>query len=182
MLNNLLFLSGKAEDATMISKDELGTQSPWRPDSDLPSDGSWSGTLASPSLLDEVHFRLLRRALLKILSTDIAESTYAQIIDGLPTVQSFKESYDYMKGHPVYELNHTNVCPGSLDTAREFRSKLELSDLRFEKRVRDPQTKLLPPSSPLTRARCFMASNIPSRALAPLTCGLWSSSPSPAIK
>lgn len=131
----------------MISRDDPGIQSPRRRDSGLSFDGSWSGTLASPSLLDEVHLRLFRRALLNILSTDLAELTYAQIIDGLPTVQSFKESYDYMKGHPVYELDHTDVCPGSLDTAREFRSKLEISDLRFEKRVRDPQAMLLLPSN-----------------------------------
>lgn len=102
----------------MTGDAEIGSKGGLNPPGSSPGILS-GGTLVSPSLLDEEHFQEFHRALLNILSTDLAEFNHAQILDGLPTVKSFKESYDYMKGHPVYELDHTKLCPGSLGTARE---------------------------------------------------------------
>ncbi|RSL93329.1 hypothetical protein CEP52_013302 [Fusarium oligoseptatum] len=82
--------------------------------------------------LPESHRNTFRGALRNILSTDIAEHTYAQILDGLPTVESQNESYPILDGHPVYELDHRELCEGSLDKAHEFRTRFDPSDLLFK--------------------------------------------------
>ncbi|CAM1503228.1 Fc.00g080040.m01.CDS01 [Cosmosporella sp. VM-42] len=87
----------------------------------------------TPDLLDDAHKHIFERALLNLLSSDAAERTYAQILDGLPTEQSLDDSYVFMKGHPVYELKHTQICEGFLEKAREFRAQFNISQLRFEK-------------------------------------------------
>ena len=91
------------------------------------------GTL---SLLDEEHRRTFRRALLNILSTDLAESTYAQILDGLPTAESLRRSWSPLNDHPVHALDHTEVCDGSLERARNLRLAIDFSLLRFDIEVR----------------------------------------------
>ncbi|KAK7397905.1 hypothetical protein QQX98_012725 [Neonectria punicea] len=83
-------------------------------------------------VLDDVHRETFRRALMRVLATPLAEFTYAQILDGLPTEQSFKDSYFFMDRHPVYELEHVELCKGFLDKAREFRANFNPSDLLFK--------------------------------------------------
>ncbi|KAL6361420.1 hypothetical protein LRP88_04888 [Fusarium phalaenopsidis] len=74
-----------------------------------------------------------RRALGNILSTDNAVHTYAQILDGLPTEQSFLEGYVRLdETHPVFELGHTEMCEGFLDKAREFRDRFDPCELVFK--------------------------------------------------
>lgn len=87
--------------------------------------------------LPETHQATFRGALRNILSTDVAEHTYAQILDGLPTEQSFLEGYVRIdKTHPVFELGHTEICEGFLDKAREFRDRFDPCDLMFKDNVR----------------------------------------------
>ena len=100
-----------------------------------------SGPHASLDILDDERMQTFRRALQNILSTEIAEFTYAQLLDGLPTQESLKESYPPMRDHPVHELGHTTVCDGSLEKARELRSNIVFSDFSFDLHVR-----YLPPS------------------------------------
>ncbi|KPM42479.1 hypothetical protein AK830_g4052 [Neonectria ditissima] len=85
------------------------------------------------SMLESPHKDVFSQALMNILSTDLAEFTYAQILDGLPTVESFRESYVWMEGHPVYELDHTQLCEGFLEKARQFRDQFDLLQLAFKK-------------------------------------------------
>lgn len=85
--------------------------------------------------LDNEHKETFRQALRRLLSTPVAELTYAQILDGLPTEQSFRDSYVWMPCHPVYELEHTELCEGFLDKARDFRAKFDPFDLRFKQSV-----------------------------------------------
>ncbi|KAF5017836.1 hypothetical protein F66182_10207 [Fusarium sp. NRRL 66182] len=99
--------------------------------------------LQSIDTLDDEHKVPFRRALGNLLSTDRAEYTYAQIIDGLPTRESFKEGYHVVQGHPVFELNHTQICPGSIDKIRKFRAQLDYSSLRFQKHLNAFTTQLL---------------------------------------
>lgn len=87
-------------------------------------------------VLDAEHKATFRQALMRLLSTPLAEFTYAQILDGLPTEQSFRDSYYFMHRHPVYELGHTELCKGFLKKARDFRAKFNPSDLRFNQSVR----------------------------------------------
>jgi len=90
----------------------------------------------SIDILDEDHRELFTRAVTRILSTDIAEITYAQIIDGLPLFDVLLDSRDglFPKGHPI--RNHTQLCPGILDKTREFRDKFRPQILQFDSRVR----------------------------------------------
>lgn len=89
-------------------------------------------------ILDEVHKSTFGQALMNILSTDVAEFTYAQILDGLPTEDSLREGYPWMEGHPVNELEHQQLCAGFIDKAREFRIQFDLSQLNLDDSVRLP--------------------------------------------
>ncbi|KAF7563632.1 hypothetical protein G7046_g454 [Stylonectria norvegica] len=83
-------------------------------------------------LLDEDHRKPLDRAVSNLLGTDIAEFTYAQILDGLPTEKSLRESFAVVKDHPVYTKHHAEICPGFLDKARKFRAQFTTDQLRFQ--------------------------------------------------
>lgn len=73
---------------------------------------------------------------MNVLRTKVAEFTFAQILDGLPTEQSLNDSYFYMEGHPVYELEHKELCEGYFEKAREFRCRFDPSSLLFNQVVR----------------------------------------------
>lgn len=85
--------------------------------------------------LDGEHRQLLVRAIAAILSSELAEITYAQIIDGLPigdvAYDSRRQPYD---GHPI-DHAHEELCPGMLDKAREFRDGFQPEVLTFNSQV-----------------------------------------------
>lgn len=83
-------------------------------------------------ILDNEHKRIFQRALMNILSTHVAETTYAQILDGLPTCDSMGDSYGYMDDHPAYATEHEQICPGFLEKAREFRAGFDISQLSLK--------------------------------------------------
>lgn len=70
------------------------------------------GPHTSLDVLDQEHLSTFRRALLNVLSTDVAESTCCQLLDGLPTAESLTEAYFPMLDHPVHELDHAEMCDG----------------------------------------------------------------------
>jgi len=89
--------------------------------------------------LDGDHHHLLVCAIMRVLSTELAEVTYAQIIDGLPTGDVAYEAYGTpYAGHPIDQA-HNELCPGMLDKARQFRD-----DLRPEMLVFDSQVGAIP--------------------------------------
>ncbi|KFA72690.1 hypothetical protein S40288_03393 [Stachybotrys chartarum IBT 40288] len=71
--------------------------------------------------LDDAHRKILERAITRVLSTEIAEATYAQIVDGLPlsTVASESSHGVPYHGHPIWRA-HQELCPGVLEKTREF--------------------------------------------------------------
>ncbi|POR38611.1 Uncharacterized protein TPAR_01182 [Tolypocladium paradoxum] len=86
--------------------------------------------------LDCDHLSAFTLALSNVLSTEVAELTYAQIIDGLPTRESyaeFRSFYPAEDEHPAYKHHH--LCDGALDIARQFRSTLSPLALRFNPHV-----------------------------------------------
>lgn len=89
----------------------------------------------SRSVVDERHNQILERAVQNILSTDIAELAYAQIIDGLPLRSAYHKAFPRIEDHPVNVLAHKELCPGSLERAREVRKEFALSHLWFQKPV-----------------------------------------------
>jgi len=93
---------------------------------------------ADPEILDAHHLGALRLAIEKLLSTELAEFTYAQIIDGLPTTDSFFDFHSLYRdsGHPI--KTHETLCDEALERARAFRSKFDLMSLRFDPTVTLP--------------------------------------------
>lgn len=97
-------------------------------------------------LLDQAHRCALEQAVRNILATDLAETAYAQILDGLPTEESLMDSYTFQEDdHPVFALNHVDICPGFVDKARQFRSEFDPSHLRYQPRVCSPRHHTLRP-------------------------------------
>ena len=88
------------------------------------------------STLDETHRGLLARAISRVASTELAEVTYAQLIDGLPLsdVAGDKGYTDFPYDHPIFEF-HENLCPGIMDKTRKFRDEFRLETLRFDAKV-----------------------------------------------
>lgn len=89
--------------------------------------------MASLGTLDKEHLQPLRRALLKCLSTSVAEYTYAQILDGQPTCYKYAGDHYYEDSWPV--MQHEEICPGYLEKARAFRSDFDVLSLKFDAKV-----------------------------------------------
>ncbi|KAL1861439.1 hypothetical protein VTK73DRAFT_7074 [Phialemonium thermophilum] len=79
--------------------------------------------------VDSDHYEAFATALTNLLHTSIAEHTYAEIIDGLPTADTWY-AYHGIR-HDIIEA-HRELCPGALETARHFRADLQPKDLAFD--------------------------------------------------
>jgi hypothetical protein len=92
----------------------------------------------SAASLEGQHHDIFVRAVSNVLSTEIAEFTYAQIIDGLPLSSIADDTYDnggsLTHTHPLY-TKHTKLCPGVLETTRQFRAGFDPSIVQFDYRV-----------------------------------------------
>jgi hypothetical protein len=86
--------------------------------------------------VDVDHYHAFTTALTNLLHTDLAELTYGEIIDGVPTADTWA-IYDGSR-HDIIET-HRELCPGTLDAARQFRANLRLADLTFDSTVRIPR-------------------------------------------
>lgn len=87
----------------------------------------------SLDILDAAHQNPFEKALRRILNTELAEHTYAEILDGLPTNDSYRDLHYPQAGHPC--LQHLELCPGSRERACEFRSGLDITALKFNSSV-----------------------------------------------
>ena len=83
--------------------------------------------------VDVEHYGAFTTALASLLRTSIAEQTYAEIIDGIPTADTWY-AYDGLR-HDIIEAHH-ELCPGILEAAREFRANLRPENLSFDSTVR----------------------------------------------
>ncbi|KAI0892707.1 hypothetical protein F4806DRAFT_478902 [Annulohypoxylon nitens] len=86
--------------------------------------------------LDSRHCDLFIRALVRIMSTDLARLTYAQIIDGLPLSEVVDENgiRGLSDGHPLYEA-HENLCNGVVERTEEMRTNFNPKILKFDSRL-----------------------------------------------
>ncbi|KAG4278931.1 hypothetical protein FPRO04_06252 [Fusarium proliferatum] len=86
--------------------------------------------------LDEPHQDTVRSAIARILDTDVAEITYAQIIDGLPLGEVAFESRGGMP-HDDHPINHCHdkLCDGILNRTREFHRTFDPAVLQFDSRL-----------------------------------------------
>ncbi|KAF7552557.1 hypothetical protein G7046_g7384 [Stylonectria norvegica] len=86
--------------------------------------------------LDQEHRNAAATAISNIVSTDIAETTYAQIVDGLPLDSVLEEAYGdpiLAAGHPIYD--HKSLCPGVLEKTRSFQARFDPELLQFDARL-----------------------------------------------
>jgi hypothetical protein len=87
--------------------------------------------------IDGDHHTILIRAINRILLTDIAEMTYAQILDGLPLASVADDSAQGTPPdhHPIRD-HHEELCPGVLEKIRDFRKNFNPDILEFDSTVR----------------------------------------------
>lgn len=85
--------------------------------------------------VDVDHYGAFTTALVNLLLTSIAEHTYAEMIDGIPTADTWY-AYHGVR-HDVIEA-HRELCPGTLDTARQFRADLCPENLTLDSTVGFP--------------------------------------------
>ncbi|KAK7934571.1 hypothetical protein PG985_000066 [Apiospora marii] len=83
--------------------------------------------------IEEGHRNYFITAITRLISTDIAEVTYAQLFDGLPLsdVAGNRGYSAFPDDHPIYEV-HEELCPGMVDKTRKFRNEFHLETLRFD--------------------------------------------------
>ena len=82
--------------------------------------------------LAEQHHSTLASALANLLSTSIAEQTYAQIVDGLP-LSDVWEKYPNDRHDPIG--NHRTLCPGSLEAVESLRLGFDIDVLELDATV-----------------------------------------------
>lgn len=95
--------------------------------------------------LDEDHLTTYIRAIRNVLSTKLAESTFAQTVDGLPLwdVVYSLGYYGLDREEPVFK--HRELCPGVVEKTRAFRADFDPKtfDIRAElKKYRRSQLAL----------------------------------------
>lgn len=102
--------------------------------------------LSSLRLLDEEHTAVFRNALENLLLTEASESAYAEIFDGLPTLDSWNEFHFWapVKGNPIVELEHKELCAGSREKSQKLRSEFDVYTLLFPSQVCQLQIFNLP--------------------------------------
>lgn len=83
--------------------------------------------------LDASHLAAFTTALSSILSTTIAENTYAQILDGLPVTETYNEYANDRLHEPIN--NHKQLCPGSLEAVKGFRDDFDIHLLELDAAV-----------------------------------------------
>lgn len=83
--------------------------------------------MARIDILDKDHHEPFQVGLRRILQTEVAEFTYAQIIDGLPTRDSYEDQHWPQDGHPA--LEHEDLCLGALERAGQFKSEFDMNTL-----------------------------------------------------
>lgn len=83
--------------------------------------------------LDGEHLASLKQAMANILSTPLAEFAYAQIVDGMPTRDTYIANHYFHEGFPA--LNHQELCPGTMEKARAFCSQFNVLSLNFKPKV-----------------------------------------------
>lgn len=90
-------------------------------------------------VLDGQHLDALSRAIGNVLKTKLALTTLAQIIDGLPTLDTVWDQYSskYHRNHPINR--HEQVCPGSLEKANDFIRSFDIGQMNFRSEVRGTQ-------------------------------------------
>lgn len=84
------------------------------------------------------HYDILTNALANVLDCQVARTTYAQILDGLPLKSVVKDVYQgeiVCPGHPLLEEEH-ELWPGVLNKIEELRASAPLDTFEVDASVR----------------------------------------------
>jgi hypothetical protein len=83
------------------------------------------------------HINILLQAIQNVLSTQIAEDTMAQLVDGLPTEQVAADARGCLMtiDHPLIK-EHGKICEPALARTRELRANFSVSQISFDDQVR----------------------------------------------
>lgn len=99
-------------------------------DSGIKSDKS------SINILDREYHELVARALRNTLSTEIVQTTLAQIVDGLPLPSVLEDTHRGLELEPDHPLfTHESLCPGAIEKTGEIMRTFEIEDLKFNTSV-----------------------------------------------
>ncbi|KAL8349134.1 hypothetical protein RB601_002035 [Gaeumannomyces tritici] len=90
----------------------------------------------SIEILDEPHLETLKRAISNIISTQAAETVYAQVVDGLPLREALRgpRASDLPIKHPIRTC-HSDLCLGVLEKVHEFRDAFQPEILKFDSSI-----------------------------------------------
>lgn len=82
------------------------------------------------------HRKVLDRAIKNVLSTELAQFTYAQIMDGLLTGDvSWDRRCPGVFGEHLIDSDQEDLCPGAMDKAREYYEQWNPKILMFDPMV-----------------------------------------------
>lgn len=96
---------------------------------------AYDSRLPFQSINSERHRQILDRAIRNVLSTELAQFTYAQIIDGLPIADvAWDRRLPGIMGEHIID-GHETLCPGALEKAREYYKEWDPSSLKFDPEV-----------------------------------------------
>ncbi|KAI0153026.1 hypothetical protein GGR57DRAFT_468578 [Xylariaceae sp. FL1272] len=88
--------------------------------------------------LDSAHSAQFSRSLENVLSSEVAQLTYGQIVDGLPIASVESDTGNNGMGvgleHPIHDEDnpHDKLCPGVMERLQELRDKFDISSLKFD--------------------------------------------------
>lgn len=80
--------------------------------------------------LDVEHLASFKQAIINLLSLPTIKFTYTQIINRMPTSDTYTTDHWFYMGFPV--LNHKELCPSTINKARAFQSKFDINSLTFK--------------------------------------------------
>ncbi|KAI8292453.1 hypothetical protein K4K60_006014 [Colletotrichum sp. SAR11_57] len=85
---------------------------------------------------DGDHRDTFTRALWNVLGTEVAEITFAQIVDGLPLAEVAQDSGNgsLLNEHPIHDL-HQQLCPGVIEKTHEFRDKFDPGTIQIDSKL-----------------------------------------------
>ncbi|KAK4032174.1 hypothetical protein C8A01DRAFT_50975 [Parachaetomium inaequale] len=88
-------------------------------------------TASNLSVLDTARAGTFKQALARALSTPVAEVTFSEILDGLPTEPSVLDFHLRNEGNPGFALNHTTLCPSMVERFRDLKDRFDPLTLTF---------------------------------------------------
>ena len=83
------------------------------------------------------HRRALEKAVNNILLTKIAEETYAQVVDGIPTADVFEDTRNEVppREHPIF-MEHAHISDLAMQRLEEIKdNELSVGEIRVQAQV-----------------------------------------------